>query len=94
MDGSFISRIATAITLRSSPSRADGKLTPSSQTGTGGKYPRHFALDPTGKYLFAENQNSENIVQFRVDEKTGALTPTGVDLKISTPMCVVFVPAQ
>jgi 6-phosphogluconolactonase len=72
----------------------DGKLTPSSQTGTGGKYPRHFALDPTGKYLFAENQNSENIVQFRVDEKTGALAPTGVELKISTPMCVVFVPAQ
>ena len=73
---------------------ADGKLAPSSQTGTGGKYPRHFALDPTGKYLFAENQNSENIVQFRVDEKTGALTPTGVELKISTPMCVAFVPAQ
>ena len=73
---------------------ADGKLTPSSQTGTGGKYPRHFALDPSGNYLFAENQNSENIVEFRVDQTTGALTPTGVDLKISIPMCVVFVPAQ
>jgi 6-phosphogluconolactonase len=73
---------------------ADGKLTPSSQTSVGGKYPRHFALDPSGKYLFVENQNSENIVQFRVDQATGALTPTGVDLKISTPMCVAFVPAQ
>jgi 6-phosphogluconolactonase len=70
------------------------KLTPSSQTGVGGKYPRHFALDPSGKYLFVENQNSDNIVQFRVDQATGALTPTGVDLKISIPMCVVFVPAQ
>src|SRR5215471_14886626 len=72
---------------------ADGKLTPSSQTEVGGKYPRHFALDPSGSYLFAENQNSGNIVQFRVDRVTGALTPTGVELKISIPMCVVFVPA-
>jgi 6-phosphogluconolactonase len=73
---------------------ADGKLTPSAQIGVGGKYPRHFALDPSGHYLFVENQNSENIVEFRVDQATGALTPTGVDLRISIPMCVVFVPAQ
>jgi 6-phosphogluconolactonase len=73
---------------------ADGKLTPSSQTGVGGKYPRHFTLDPSGNYLFSENQNSENITQFRVDPKTGALTPTGVELKVSIPMCVVFVPSQ
>lgn len=73
---------------------ADGKLTPASQTSVGGKYPRHFALDPSGKYLFAENQNSENIVEFRVDQTTGALTPTGVELKVANPMCVVFVPAQ
>jgi 6-phosphogluconolactonase len=73
---------------------ADGKLTLSSQTGIGGKYPRHFALDPSGNYLFVENQNSENIVQFRVDRATGALAPTGVELKVSVPMCVVFVPAQ
>ena len=72
---------------------ADGKLTPSSQTGVGGKYPRHFALDPSGNYLFSQNQNSDNIVEFRIDQKTGALTPTGVELKISIPMCVVFVPA-
>ena len=73
---------------------ADGKLAPSSQTSAGGKYPRHFALDPSGNYLFVENQNSDNIVEFRVDRGTGALTTTGADVKISIPMCVVFVPAQ
>jgi 6-phosphogluconolactonase len=73
---------------------ADGRLTPSSQTAVGGKYPRHFTLDPTGKYLFVENQNSDNIVEFRVDQATGVLTPAGVDLKVSIPMCVVFVPAK
>jgi DNA-binding beta-propeller fold protein YncE len=72
----------------------DGKLAPSSQTAVGGKYPRHFALDPSGNYLLVENQNSDNIVEFRVERTTGALTPTGVDLKISIPMCVVFAPAK
>jgi 6-phosphogluconolactonase len=71
---------------------ADGKLAPSSQTSAGGKYPRHFAFDPSGNYLFVENQNSGSIVEFRVDRGTGALTPTGADVKISIPMCVVFVP--
>jgi 6-phosphogluconolactonase len=72
---------------------ADGKLSPASQTPVGGKYPRHFALDPGGNYLFAENQNSDNITEFRVDKTCGALAATGVDLKVATPMCVVFVPA-
>jgi 6-phosphogluconolactonase len=73
---------------------ADGKLTPSSQTAVGGKYPRHFALDPSGNFLFVENQNSDNVVEFRVDRKTGALSPTGVDLKVSIPMCVSFARAR
>jgi 6-phosphogluconolactonase len=72
----------------------DGKLTPSSQTPVGGKYPRHFALDPSGNFLFVENQNSDNVVEFRVNRTTGALSPTGVDLKVSIPMCVVFSPSE
>jgi 6-phosphogluconolactonase len=73
---------------------ADGKLSPSSQAAVGGKYPRHFTLDPSGNYLFVENQNSDNIAEFRVEKATGALTPTGLDLKVASPMCVVFVPAR
>jgi 6-phosphogluconolactonase len=72
----------------------DGKLAPSSQTNASGKYPSHFALDPSGNYLFVENQNSGNIAEFRVARGSGALMPTGTDLKTSIPMCVVFVRAQ
>ena len=32
-----------------------------------------FALDPTGQFLLAENQNSSNIVVFRIDQSTGKL---------------------
>jgi 6-phosphogluconolactonase (cycloisomerase 2 family) len=69
-------------------------LSAAAQSPGGGKYPRHFALDPSGNYLFVENQNSDNIVEFRVDRGSGALMPTGTDLKTSIPMCVVFVRAQ
>jgi 6-phosphogluconolactonase len=72
----------------------DGKLTPVEQTLTQGKTPRNFALDPTGAYLFAANQDSNNIVLFHVDPKTGRLTPAGQTMDVGAPVCVVFAPAK
>ena len=42
-----------------------GKLTTVGFEPTQGKNPRNFAIDPTGSYLFAENQDSDTIVVFR-----------------------------
>jgi 6-phosphogluconolactonase len=72
----------------------DGKLTPVVQTLTQGKTPRNFALDPTGAYLFAANQDSNNIVLFHVDAKTGRLTAAGQTMEVGAPVCVVFAPAK
>ncbi len=69
---------------------ATGKLTPRAQTPTQGKEPRNFALDPTAQYLFAANQNSNNIVLFRVDSQ-GQLKPAGQTLSCVSPVCVRFV---
>jgi 6-phosphogluconolactonase len=41
----------------------------------------------------AANQDSDNIVVFKIDQKTGGLTPTGDVLEIASPVCVAFVPA-
>ncbi len=71
-----------------------GKLTPIEYVSTRGKTPRNFAIDPTGSYLFAANQDSDTVVLFRIDQETGRLTPTGHTLKISSPVCVVFVTAE
>ena len=46
---------------------AKGTLTPVEHVSTQGKTPRNFSLDPTGGYLFAANENSSNVVLFRVD---------------------------
>ena len=58
-----------------------------------GKAPRCFTLDPTGQWLLAQNQDSDNIVVFRVDGTTGRLTPTGQEVKVGAPVCLVFLPA-
>ena len=62
------------------------------QFPSGGVMPRNFAIDPTGQYLFALNQVSDNVVQFKVDQATGALSETGRKIKVDTPVCLKFVP--
>ena len=73
---------------------APGNGTPSrvENVPVNGKTPRNFAIDPTGSWLWAANQESDNIVIFRINHKTGRLTPTGQVLQVASPACVRFVP--
>jgi 6-phosphogluconolactonase len=38
--------------------------------------------------LLAANQNSGNIVSFRIDSETGRLIPTGNELAVPAPVCL------
>jgi 6-phosphogluconolactonase len=67
-----------------------GTLTSVEYVPTQGKTPRNFEIDPTGSLLFVANQESYNIVIFRIDAKTGKLTPTGQVLDVPAPVCVKF----
>jgi len=58
--------------------------------GTKGKTPRNFNLSPDGKFLLAANQQSGNIAVFRRDPQTGELTDTGREIRVPTPVCVLF----
>jgi 6-phosphogluconolactonase len=71
---------------------AKGTLKLKDEYPTMGKTPRNFAVDPTGKFLLAANQESNNIVIFRIDSITGALTPTGEIAEVPAPVCITFVP--
>jgi 6-phosphogluconolactonase len=73
---------------------AKGTVHLKSEYPTMGKTPRNFAIDPTGKFLLAANQESNNIVTFRVDVTTGALTPTGDIAEAPAPVCITFVATQ
>lgn len=55
-----------------------------------GKTPRNFAIDPTGNWLLVANQNSDQIVSFRIDHKTGRLVDTGIIADVPSPVCIQF----
>ena len=67
---------------------ATGKLQTVGYQPVFGKEPRNFILDPSGRYLLVANQNSNNIVIFRVDRQTGLLQPTGEELPVPSPSCL------
>ncbi len=52
--------------------------------------PRNFCIDPSGQYILAANQDTDNVVVLKVNLETGALTPTGSQAKVPTPVCVKF----
>lgn len=70
----------------------DGKLRLIGHQPTQGKFPRHFGIDPTGNYLLVANQNTDNIVFFRIDPQTGKLHPTGQVVDVPMPVCVKMMP--
>ncbi len=73
---------------------SNGTLTLVEQSLTGGIMPRSFKIDPTGTYLLAANQLSNNVVLFKIDSATGRLTKTGKEITVDTPVCIQFVPAR
>jgi 6-phosphogluconolactonase len=72
---------------------ADGTLKLAEITPAGVNQPRHFLLDPSGQFLIAEGQSSNNMVVFRVKPATGKLTKTHTAAEISAPVCMQFIPA-
>ena len=59
-------------------------------TSTEGKAPRNFTISKDGNWLLVANQDSDNIIAFRRNIQTGTLTSTGVSIKLSMPVCLLF----
>ena len=57
---------------------------------TGGRTPRNFNLDPSGKWIIAANQFSSDLHAFSINQETGALSPAASRLEVPAPVCVVF----
>jgi len=67
-----------------------GMLTPIQWAPVEGKEPRNFTIDPTGHWLIAANQDSNNITVFRINDKNGKLTYTGESIDLPAPVCIQF----
>lgn len=66
----------------------DGKLESIGYQKTGGKHPRTFAIDETGKFIIVTNVNSQDVTVFRRNLETGMLKKVGKPVKINHPTCV------
>ena len=70
---------------------ATGRLTLKGYQSVLGKTPRNFIIDPTGNYLLAANQDTDNIVIFKRNKQTGLLTATGKQIEVSMPVCLQMI---
>lgn len=55
---------------------------------TQGVKPRNFNFDPTGNFLLVANQETNEVVVFKRNKKTGLLTDTGNRIRVPKPVCV------
>ena len=70
---------------------SDGKLTVVGHQSTLGKTPRNFNFDPSGNFLLVANQNTDDIVIFKIDKATGLLTDTGKRINVPNPVCIQWI---
>lgn len=69
---------------------ADGTLTHAADEWTRGNYPRSFAFDPTGRFLYCCNQRADHVAVFQVDKPSGMLKFTGQFVPVGNPSMVLF----
>ncbi|MGP8253377.1 MAG: lactonase family protein [Terracidiphilus sp.] len=69
---------------------ADGSPTYIGEASTLGDYPRNFAIDASGSFLFACNQHSDSITSFRIDRMTGKLSFTGKYAGVGSPAMIAL----
>lgn len=68
----------------------DGWMLNARHVWTRGSYPRHFAIEPTGNFMYVCHSRSDNVTSFRVDKTTGMPTFTGQFVPVGNPSKIVF----
>ncbi len=79
----------TIVVLRIDP---NGRLHAVQHSQAQGRTPRHFTIDPSGKWLLVANQDSGHLAVFGRDPLLGTLEAAGRPQAVPDPACVVFTP--
>jgi 6-phosphogluconolactonase len=56
------------------------------------KFPRSFAIDPTGHWIVVAGETDSRITVMRFDPANGQLSTTGQFARVDRPVCVLFAP--
>lgn len=67
-----------------------GQLTPIGHQQTYGKTPRGFTVDPSGQFLLVGNQDSHEIISFRINQTSGLLKQVATTA-CPTPVCLKMI---
>lgn len=70
----------------------DGALSLHATVPAGVLIPRNFNFDPSGRWLLAGGQRSNDIQIFSFDAESGELQPKGEPVACPSPICFEFVP--
>jgi 6-phosphogluconolactonase len=70
---------------------SDGRLEQVGAHASGGRIPRSFEIDPTGRFLVVANQGGDNLTILAIDPVKGSLSDTGLRYQTGSPMCVKIV---
>ncbi|HEX5176312.1 MAG TPA: lactonase family protein [Chthoniobacteraceae bacterium] len=68
----------------------DGTLQYIGEEWTRGDYPRSFACEPGGRFLFCCNQRADHVTVFEVNRENGSLHFTGHYAPVGNPSMIVF----
>ena len=77
------------VKLATQTNHATGNLTLVELVSTEGHWPRDFAIDPSGKFLVASNEESGNLTLYSRNESTGKLTLLQKDVQVPFPLLIV-----
>jgi len=71
---------------------ANGKLDQQKMKlfSTLGKKPRNFTISPDGNWLLVANQDTDNIIIYKINKDTGDLINTGNSIRVPMPVCLVM----
>jgi len=56
------------------------------------KFPRSFAIDPSGQWIIVTGETDDLVGVLKIDPATGQLTPTQETQPLTRPVCVLFAP--
>ena len=54
--------------------------------------PRNFSFDPSGNFVYVASQDENKVQIFSFNNNTGNLTHTNLDIKVTSPVCLKFIP--
>lgn len=91
-DGNFLyaTNRGTANTISIFKILGDGSLALIEHASTCGERPRNFTIDPSGNFLLVAHQDSNDIIIFSRDKKTGKLSDTLKRIEVCSPVCLIL----